>query len=82
MTSNITEDTPPTSATKFSDSPPDPGCAFCVHEHMLTRNGIVHQENANFDDLIKDKVYRFMYVYTPMPIVGATGSAGSPLAID
>jgi kynurenine formamidase len=61
---------------------PDPGCAFCVHEHMLTRNGIVHQENANFDDLIKDKVYRFMYVYTPMPIVGATGSAGSPLAID
>jgi kynurenine formamidase len=61
---------------------PDPGCAFCVHQHMLTRNGIVHQENAIFDELIADKVYRFMYVYSPVPIVGATGSAGSPLAID
>ncbi len=61
---------------------PDPGCAFCIHEHMLTRNGIVHQENANFDDLIKDGVYRFTYFYSPMPIVGATGSAGSPVAID
>jgi kynurenine formamidase len=61
---------------------PDPACAFCVHEHMLTRHGIVHQENANFDDLIADGVYRFTYVYSPMPIVGATGSAGSPIAID
>lgn len=61
---------------------PDPACVFCVHQHMQTRHGIVHQENAVFDDLIADKAYRFMYVYSPMPIVGATGSAGAPVAID
>jgi len=49
---------------------------------MLTRNGIVHQENANFDGLIADKVWHFLYVFTPVPIVGATGSAGAPIAID
>jgi kynurenine formamidase len=59
----------------------EPGCAFCVHTHLLTRHGIVNQENMHLDDLSKDKVYRFMYVYSPMPIVGATGSAGAPLAI-
>ena len=42
----------------------------------------MHQENANFDELIADKVYRFTYIYSPIPIVGATGSAGSPIAID
>lgn len=61
---------------------PDPGCVFCVHQHMLTRNGIVHQENANFDGLIADKVWHFLYIFTPVPITGATGSAGSPIAID
>ena len=40
---------------------PDPGCAFCVHEHMLTRHGIVHQENAVFDDLIADKAKMYYY---------------------
>jgi kynurenine formamidase len=61
---------------------PDPGCAFCVHSHMLTRNGIVNQENMNLDDLAADGVYVFTYVYSPVPIAGATGSAGSPIAID
>jgi kynurenine formamidase len=61
---------------------PDPACAFCVHAHMLTRNGIVNQENMNLDQLAADHVYRFMYVYSPVPIAGATGSAGSPIAVD
>jgi hypothetical protein len=26
--------------------------------------------------------YVFTYVYSPVPIAGATGSAGSPIAID
>ena len=59
----------------------EPGCAFCVHSHMLTRNGIVNQENMDLDGLSADKVYRFMYVYSPVPIAGATGSIGAPLAI-
>ena len=61
---------------------PDPGCAFCVHAHMLTRHGIVNQENMNLDGLAADGVYTFLYVYSPVPIAGATGSPGSPIAID
>lgn len=61
---------------------PDPGCVFCVHQFLQTRHGIVNQENAYLDDLVRDKVYTFMYVYSPTPIVGATGSMGAPVAID
>jgi kynurenine formamidase len=60
----------------------DPGCAFCVHSHILTRHGIATQENMTFDQLIRDKVYTFTYIFSPMPIVGATGSAGAAIAID
>jgi len=59
----------------------EPGCVFCVHSHLLTRNGIVNQENMDLDELAADKAYRFMYVYSPVPIAGATGSIGAPLAI-
>lgn len=61
---------------------PDPACAFCVHQHMLTRHGIVNQENLNLDALAADEVYTFLYMFTPAPIVGATGSMGAPIAID
>jgi kynurenine formamidase len=30
---------------------------------------------------IKDNAWRFMYVYSPVPIVAATGSIGTPPAI-
>jgi hypothetical protein len=59
----------------------EPGCAFCVHSHLLTRHGIVNQENMDLDALAADKAWRFMYVYSPVPIAGATGSIGAPLAI-
>ena len=48
----------------------------------LTRHGIVNQENMDLDELAADGVYVFTYVYSPVPIAGATGSAGSPIAID
>lgn len=41
---------------------PDPTCVFCVHQHMLTRHGIVNQENMDLSGPIADGVYRFMYV--------------------
>jgi len=59
----------------------DPGCVFCVHAHMLTRHGIVNQENMDLDALAADRAWRFLYLYNPVPIVGATGSIGSPTAI-
>ena len=60
----------------------DPACAFCVHSHLLTRHGIVNQEVMYLDELIRDRVYVFAYIYSPVPIVGATGSPGAPIAID
>lgn len=60
---------------------PDPGCVFCVHTYLQTRHGIVNQENMKLSEIAKDGVYVFAYVYTPVPIAGATGSTGAPLAI-
>jgi kynurenine formamidase len=60
----------------------DPGCVFCVHTHLLTRHGLVNQEIMYLDELVRDGVYTFAYVYSPAPIVGATGSPGAPIAID
>lgn len=56
-------------------------CAFCVHQHLLTRHGIVNQENMDLDALAADRAWRFLYLYSPVPIVGATGSIGAPLAV-
>lgn len=60
---------------------PEPLCAFCVHSHLLARHGIVNQENLNLEALAKDKAYTFLYIFSPVPFAGASGSPGSPLAI-
>jgi hypothetical protein len=41
----------------------------------------VNQDNMNLDELAADGAYGFTCVYSPVPIAGATGSAGSPIAI-
>ena len=56
-------------------------CAFCVHQVLQTRHGIVNQENLRLKQLADDGVYVFAYIYAPAPIRGATGSMGSPIAI-
>jgi len=61
--------------------PNEPACAFCVHNFLQTRHGIVNQENLRLKQLADDKAYVFAYVYSPAPIRGATGSIGSPLAL-
>jgi kynurenine formamidase len=60
---------------------PDAACVFCVHQHLLTRHGIVNQENMDLDALAADKAWRFLYLYSPVPISGATGSIGAPMAV-
>lgn len=60
---------------------PDPNCAFCVHNFLQTRHGIVSQENMKLSELAGDGVYLFAYTYTPVPIKGAAGSIGAPIAI-
>ena len=52
-----------------------------MRSHAHPGFAIVNQENMDLDALAADKAYRFMYVYSPVPIAGATGSIGAPLAI-
>lgn len=60
---------------------PDPDCQFCVHSYLQTRHGIVNHENLKLSGLAAQRVYRFAYVFTPVPIKGGTGSTGSPIAL-
>jgi kynurenine formamidase len=60
---------------------PDKDLAFAVHGELLTKNGILNHENLFFEELIAAKKYQFVYIFSPMPIKGATGSAGGPIAV-
>lgn len=60
---------------------PDSDLAFPVHNEWMTKNGIFNHENLDFSGLIADGKYRFVYIFSPVPIKGATGSAGSPIAV-
>jgi kynurenine formamidase len=60
---------------------PDKRLAFPVHGELITKNGIFNHENLNFDELIKDKKYQFVYIFATLPMKGATGSAGAPIAV-
>jgi len=60
---------------------PDKDLAFPVHGELITKNGIFNHENLFFEELIKDKKYQFVYIYSPPPIKGATGANGGPIAV-
>ena len=60
---------------------PDKSLAFPVHGELIAKNGIVNHENLNFDELVRDRKYQFVYIFCPSPIKGATGSHGSPIAV-
>tara|TARA_R110002167_G_scaffold167062_1_gene364212 strand:- start:501 stop:1532 length:1032 start_codon:yes stop_codon:yes gene_type:complete len=57
------------------------GEKFNVHLELTMKNGIFNLEWMDFETLSADKVYQFMFVFTPLRIKGATGSPGRPLAI-
>ncbi|MCE2391724.1 MAG: cyclase family protein [Proteobacteria bacterium] len=59
---------------------PDPDCVFCVHAYLQARHGILIHENLKLSELAARGVYRFAYLYTPVPVQGATGSTGAPAA--
>jgi hypothetical protein len=44
-------------------------------------SGIFLQENLDLDELVADRAWEVLYVFAPVPIKGATGSSGSPIAI-
>lgn len=61
---------------------PDPKLAFPVHQKMMTDNGIFLHENLDLEELSSNNVYQFAYIFVRLPIKGATGSPGSPIAIQ
>ncbi|MEM8837062.1 MAG: cyclase family protein [Pseudomonadota bacterium] len=59
---------------------PDSRVAFPVHQELIPKNGIFIHENIATERLIEAGVSEFAYIYSPVPIKGATGSPGAPLA--
>jgi kynurenine formamidase len=60
---------------------PDASLSAPVHQLMLARNGIHLHENLATEALARDAAYEFAYVFVPLPLKGATGSPGSPIAM-
>ncbi|MFK7890552.1 MAG: cyclase family protein [Granulosicoccus sp.] len=60
---------------------PNASNAFDVHQELLAKNGIFIHENLATERLIEAGVSEFAYIFTPVPVKGATGSPGAPLAV-
>ncbi|HEV7606732.1 MAG TPA: cyclase family protein [Steroidobacteraceae bacterium] len=52
-----------------------------VHTEVTMKNGIWNLENMAFATMEHEKSYKFMFVFTPLPLKGATGSPGRPIAV-
>jgi kynurenine formamidase len=57
------------------------GSVSLCHIELQPRHGIWALENLDFEPLLQDKVYEFMFVWAPLKMVGATGSPGNPVAL-
>ena len=60
---------------------PDASLAFPVHQLLIAKNGIYNMENLATEVLADDQVYEFLFVYAPLPLKGAPGAPGNPVAI-
>lgn len=60
---------------------PDSKMAFPVHQELIPKAGIFIHENVATERLAAARVYEFAYIYAPLPIKGATGSPGNPIAV-
>lgn len=60
---------------------PDKSLAVPVHQLLIARNGIYLHENLATEELARDAVYEFAYMFAPLRLKGATGSPGNPIAI-
>jgi kynurenine formamidase len=60
---------------------PDKSLFHPVHQELITLHGIYMLENLDLRSLAADKVYRFLFIFNPLRLKGATGSPGRPLAI-
>lgn len=62
--------------------PPGKGHAFLpVHRILLVETGIHIIETLNLEELAAEKAYEFLFIATPLRLVGATGSPLRPVAV-
>src|SRR5262249_11542392 len=54
---------------------------FEVHQLLLVRHGIYNLENLDLEELARERVYEFAFVFAPLRLKGATGSPGNPIAV-
>jgi len=60
---------------------PDPNLFAPNHQKFLVENGIYIMENLDFTKLIEDRVYQFAFIFGAVPLRGATGAPGRPIAV-
>jgi kynurenine formamidase len=60
---------------------PTPGQLFPVHQELLTHHGIRIGEAFNSEELAADRLYEFVFFYTPQRGKGATASNTAPAAL-
>ena len=61
--------------------PVDPEVFHPCHQHLIMKHGIHLHVGMTFEGLVEREAWVFVYVFAPLPIVGATGSPGNPIAI-
>jgi kynurenine formamidase len=54
---------------------------FEVHQVLLTRHGVYNLENLDLEELAREQVYEFAFVFAPLRLKGASGSPGNPIAV-
>ncbi|MDZ7651912.1 MAG: cyclase family protein [Burkholderiaceae bacterium] len=62
----------------FGGENPQP---FECHVKLQTKRGIWNIENLDLSQLVADKAYEFLFVWSPLKMKGATGSPGNPVAL-
>lgn len=54
---------------------------FECHMKLQTKRGIWNLENLDLSQLVADRAYEFLFVWSPLKMKGATGSPGNPVAL-
>ena len=54
---------------------------FECHIKLQTKRGIWNLENMDLSQLVADRAYEFLFVWSPLKMKGATGSPGNPVAL-
>jgi kynurenine formamidase len=60
---------------------PETGATLFGHLHLLARCGIPIIENLDLEALSRDRRREFLFICTPLKLVGATGSPVRPIAV-